>query len=196
MTPLASFQTTDIQQHTPAETGIWLFILADLTLFALFFFVFANDKSNLPEQFIAGQATLNTYFGAFNTVVLLFSSYFVATAVHAARILDKVTFTRSIKLTMLCGFAFLVVKFLEYREKLELGFHIASNEFYRNYFVFTGIHLWHVIIGLSLLGFILFESRKPNYLNDKQAFVEGSALYWHMVDLLWVVLFSLIYLVP
>jgi nitric oxide reductase NorE protein len=194
--PAISTTASEEQHHSLTETGVWIFILADMCIFCLYFWVFTWDKSHSPEQFITGQSTLNTYYGALNTFVLLVSSYFVASAVNAARQQKIDRFKRFLKLTIFCGVIFLVVKCLEYTEKFNAGFHIVTNEFYRNYFAFTGFHMLHVIIGLSLLSYILFESKKSEYLNDHQQFIEGSALYWHMVDLLWVILFSLIYLVP
>jgi len=180
----------------PSETGMWIFILADMCIFALYFFVFAWDKSQHPEQFIQGQATLNTTLGGANMIILLVSSFFMATAVHAARQLDVARYRHSIRLTLLCGSAFLVIKGFEYSEKLNAGFHVASNEFYRDYFTFTGLHALHVITGLCLLAYALPFGANGNLLHQRARFIENSGLYWHMVDLLWVVLFALIYLVP
>ncbi len=187
-------------QHRPSnkhaiETGIWVFLLFDLSIFALYFWIFAWDKTQLPEQFAAGQATLNTAYGAFNTLALLISSYFIANAVQKARLNDVTAVKRNLILTILCGITFLVVKCVEYADKFKAGHYIDSNVFYRDYFAFTGFHMLHVFIGLILLGYILFESQRTDYLKDNTNFLVGSSLYWHMVDLVWVVLFSLIYLV-
>ncbi len=183
-------------EHHPAEIGVWLFIFADMCIFAMYFGVFVWEKKLNPALFAEGQATLSAEFGGLNTVVLLISSFFAAKAVHSARMLNIDAYRRFIKFTMLCGFAFLCVKFLEYRDKFSAGFDIATNEFYRNYFAFTGFHLLHVILGLSLLTWLLFSVKTIEQLKGNIQTSEGVGLYWHMVDLLWVVLFSLIYLVP
>jgi len=182
--------------QSPAETGLWLFILADMTIFAMYFGIFAWDKSLHPQQFAAGQATLNTAFGGINTIILLVSSYFMATAVHAARAADTPRYIRNVLLTISCGCAFLVIKAMEYTGKISAGHHIDSNLFYRDYFAFTGLHMMHVIIGLGLLGYAWHLGKRDSGIATHAGFVEGSGLYWHMVDLLWVVLFALIYLVP
>ena len=184
------------KQPTPAEMGVWIFLLADMVIFALYFAVFAWEKNLYPEQFQQGQATLNNLYGTINTVILLVSSFFIAKAVHLARQQQLEKFRRGVLLTMLCGLMFLVIKVFEYSEKFSAGFHIASNEFYRNYFIFTGFHMVHVIVGLSLLCYVHFCIKQSKQLDNNRQFIEGCALYWHMVDLLWVILFALIYLAP
>ena len=179
-----------------AETGMWIFILADMSMFATYFWVFALDKSLHPEQFILGQATLDKSLGGVNTLILLLSSCFMAEAVQAARFSNAVNYTRYLLLTMFCGFAFLVIKITEYSEKISEGYHVASNVFYRDYFAFTGLHMLHVIIGLCVLGYAVQFGRHKQNLAKNAVFIENSGLYWHMVDLLWIVLFSLIYLAP
>lgn len=189
-------QVTTVQTTAPSETGIWIFILADMCIFALYFFVFAWDKSLHSAQFVQGQASLNTTLGGANTLILLLSSCFMAKAVQAARLSDMTHYARYIRLTMLCGGVFLVIKVSEYAEKLTADYHIASNEFYRDYFAFTGLHMLHVITGLCVLAYALQFGRNNKSLKTHARFIENSGLYWHMVDLLWVVLFTFIYLVP
>ena len=183
-------------EHHPAEIGVWLFVFADMCIFAMYFGVFVWEKNLNPVMFAEGQATLSTQLGGLNTVMLLISSYFTAKAVHSARVLNIDAYRRFIKLTMLCGFVLLSVKFVEYSDKFSAGFDIATNAFYRNYFSFTGFHLLHVIFGLSFLAWLLFSVKTAEQLKENVRASESVGLYWHMVDLLWVVLFSLIYLVP
>lgn len=180
----------------PAEAGIWVFLLADMIIFAMYFAVFVFDKSLQPQQFIAGQATLDTRLGGLNTVILLVSSYFMATAVHAARAANTARYSRYLRLTIACGCAFLVVKAIEYSAKFSAGYDIATDLFYRDYFAFTGLHMLHVIIGLCLLAYAGWLAKAGHRIDQHGRFIEGTGLYWHMVDLLWVVLFALIYLVP
>jgi len=187
-------QTPASDARIPGELGLWIFLLADMSIFALYFWVFIWNQSLHPEQFLQGQASLNHSLGLLNTVILLSSSYFAAMAVHGARTKNTTAFLRNIKLTIACGLGFGLVKAVEYGEKFDAGLHIASNEFYSFYFAFTGIHMVHVIIGLSLLSYTLFSFTTEEKIRQKMANIEGTVLYWHMVDLLWVVLFSLIYL--
>ncbi|MCG8673697.1 MAG: cytochrome c oxidase subunit 3 [Pseudomonadales bacterium] len=183
---------TDIS--APSEFGVWLFILADMCIFAMYFAVHLWEKSLNPDMFLQGQATLNTQYGGFNTVVLLLGSCFVAKSLHAARHAQIDRYKRLLTLTILTGVVFLVVKTVEYQEKFAAGFHIATNEFYRNYFAFTGFHMLHVIIGLSFLMWLLFSINSKEKVANNLGNIESVGLYWHMVDLLWVILFALIYL--
>lgn len=184
------------RKQNAAETGMWLFILADMCIFAMYFGVFLHDKSLHPDQFTQGQATLNTTLGGSNTLILLLSSYFMAKTVDAARRSDIASYARHLQLTIFCGCAFLVIKTVEYHEKITAGYHVASNLFYRDYFAFTALHLFHVITGLCLLFFALQFRKHEKYFTSHARFIENTGLYWHMVDLLWIVLFTLIYLVP
>jgi len=192
----ADSKNLQVNNEIPAEWSLWLFLLIDMSIFALYFWVFAWGKAQNPELYSEGQATLNTFFGGLNTVVLLISSFFIATAVHAARLLEVKKLQLFLKLTILCGGIFLIVKTFEYQEKFSGGFTIVTNEFYRNYLTFTGFHLMHVLFGLGFLIYILMAVKSETQAKEKIQYIEGAALYWHMVDLLWVVLFSLIYLVP
>jgi len=192
----ANPRTADTRQASPAETGVWVFIFADMCIFALYFMVFLYDKSLHASEFAQGQATLARHLGGFNTLVLLLSSLFMANAVRAIRLQDIPGCQRFLRLTLLCGLVFVCVKTFEYSAKFSGGFHIASNLFYRDYFAFTGLHLIHVLIGLSLLAWLYFTVNMPEMNRENIRTTEGIGLYWHMVDLLWIVLFTLIYLAP
>lgn len=180
-----------------AETGMWLFVLADMCIFSMYFWIFARDKILQPEQFLQGQQTLNTTLGGVNTIILLLSSFLIAKAVHAARTGNITMYSRFLWLTILCGGAFVVFKTFEYSEKISAGYHIATNDFYRDYFAFTGLHMFHVITGLCLLFYALtFAKHGQSNITRHSNFIENTGVYWHMVDLLWVILFTLIYLAP
>ena len=96
---------------------------------------------------------------------------------------------------MLCGFGFMAIKFVEYFEKLSVGLTPATNDFYMLYFVLTGLHLFHLIVGLAVLIVARSLAGRPVLTNDQERIVEGCSCFWHMVDLLWLVLFPLIFLV-
>ena len=177
----------------PGEPGIWVLVLGDMLIFALFFCLFTWYRADHPQMFAESQATLNQNYGTINTLFLLASSWFVVMAVNAA----KQQFYRPIPwffgAAFICGFCFGVVKILEYREKLAHGITITSNEFYMLYYTFTAIHFMHVCIGLCVLGYMILRSRHGRH-NDKDVMVyETGGIFWHMVDLLWIVLFPLIY---
>ena len=178
----------------PGEVGIWVFVLGDMFVFGLFFTVFVYYRGLDLELFRSSQATLNQNYGALNTLLLLFSSWFVVLAVidvreHAARYA-----ARLLGLAMLCGIGFSIVKFIEYGEKLRAGLGIMTNDFYMYYYIFTGLHFVHVIIGLGVLLYLRSMVRVGVKSAGELRIFESGAIYWHMVDLLWIVLFPLLYL--
>ena len=179
----------------PGEAGVWIFILGDISVFAVFFIVYLVERSKQVDLFDLSQATLNNNFGALNTVVLLISSLLVALAVHAIRAAQRLLAQRFIVGAFLCGVAFIVVKVFEYHEKIAANHIPSTNGFYLLYFVLTGLHLFHLVIGLAVLTALWFLARKPDVSKNQWAFFEGGACFWHMVDLLWLVLFPLLFLV-
>ena len=182
-------------RHLPGEEGIWLFILGDMMVFALFFLTFVYYRSTDVETYVTAQRGLNEGLGLLNTLFLLTSSWFVALAIRAVRKGRSVSASWLIAAAMFCGLMFVVVKIIEYREKFAAGITVLTNEFFMFYFMFTAIHLIHVVIGLGVLTYLRLLSRRPvAAAGDIRAFESGAA-FWHLVDLLWVVLFALLYLV-
>jgi nitric oxide reductase NorE protein len=181
--------------HVPGEPGIWITVLGEMAIFGLFFCIFMFYRSHSIELYRASQLTLNRGFGALNTLLLLSSSAFVVRAVQTFRERSTVQAERLFGLAIVCGCGFVLVKILEYREKIGAGITPASDDFYMFYFVLTGFHLLHVLIGLGLLTWLRRRSRRPWTDPAQLALIESGAVFWHMVDLLWVVLFSLFYLI-
>jgi nitric oxide reductase NorE protein len=184
-----------IERHLPGEAGVWVFILGDMLIFAVFFLVFAWYRSHDVPMFNHSQATLNQACGAFNTFLMLTSSWFVALAVQAARCDFGKVSARFFALAFLCGLGFVVVKFFEYSEKIQAGITLTSNDFYMYYYVFTGIHLMHVLIGMGVLAFLWSASRPGSFDTRTIGNLESGASFWHLVDILWIILFALLYLV-
>lgn len=183
-------------RRIPGEAGIWVLIAGDLLFFTLFFFVFADAAGKAPIQFAAGHRLLDTGLGLLNTLLLLTSSLLVAIGVGRAK-----QFTRSartpIRLAMLCGFGFVIVKIVEYSGKIAQGITPLSGEFFVYYYAFTGIHLFHVLLGLAALSWAQFQVAILPLPDNRVQLLESAALFWHLVDLLWIVLFALFYvLVP
>ncbi len=172
---------------------MWVFIFGDLVVFGLFFLTYLVYRADSPALYRDAQLHLNAGLGLLNTLLLLTSSWFVAQAVNAVRRASLATASRLIAGGFALGAGFVVVKFLEYREKFASGITVISNDFYMFYFMYTGIHLLHVLIGLGVLIFLFMETRKEPSAIDVRTFESGGA-FWHLVDLLWVVLFALLYL--
>ena len=180
--------------HIPGETGIWVFVLGDMTVFAMLFAGFVFYRAEQLGLYLESQAALNQTFGAINTLLLLSSSWFVVMGTDAARRDARALAQRLFAAAFLCGAGFGLVKFFEYREKVLQGLTPVANEFYSFYYMLTGLHLLHVLIGMIVLGFVFLRVRAGIRTASDRVFLEGSATYWHMVDLLWIVLFPLLYL--
>jgi nitric oxide reductase NorE protein len=188
-----SSSPTDQARHIPGEAGVCVFIMGDMLIFGLFFAVFCFYRGQQPELFTQSQQLLNVHYGALNTLLLLTSSWFVVMAVNAVRKQLRVQAMRLFVLAFACGAGFSLVKIIEYREKIEAGLYLTSNDFFMYYYIFTGLHFVHVIIGMLLLAFVILKLRAPSQ-PEEISFFEVAASYWHMVDVLWIILFPLIYL--
>ena len=180
--------------HLPGEVGIWMFIAGDLIMFSLFFGTFVFYRSQNVELYIQAQNMLNQAYGLANTLLMLTSSWFVAIAVKGARAREYEISTRCFSAAFLCGIGFVVVKYFEYGEKLQAGITLETNDYFMYYYLFTGIHLLHVIIGLGVLLFCYKIVQQAAFSELHLIHVESGASFWHLVDMLWIVLFALLYL--
>lgn len=185
-------------RRIPGEEGLWVFLLGDMCIFALFFGTIVVTRREQPEIFHAGQHELHPILGLLNTLLLLTGSVLVVYGVHAVRSASGrgATFFAG---ALVCGLGFAAVKAVEYTLLGREGYTGGSSDFFMYYFVFTGIHLAHLTVGVVLLGFLVRLGRR---LSAGEApspgqvrLVECGGCYWHMVDLLWLVLFPLLYLV-
>jgi nitric oxide reductase NorE protein len=181
-------------RHIPGEAGLWILIFGDMTVFAILFCVYLTERGKQLGIFDHAQDTLNRNLGALNTLLLLSSSLLVVLATRAIK-----TARRSAPLLLAgaiaCGLGFVAVKAIEYHEKIAAGITPDVNTFYMYYFVLTGLHLAHVLLGLVVLAVLFTLSRKAELSEGQLRFFEGGACFWHMVDLLWIVIFPLLYLV-
>jgi nitric oxide reductase NorE protein len=184
-----------VPADVPGEVGIWIFLLGDMSIFGAFFAVFLWEGRQRPEQYADSAAALNQGIGAVNTVVLLLSSYLVVVALQAYRAGASQAMTRALWGATACAALFAGLKSTEYVLGLSSGHVPSSNVFFTFYYVLTGIHLLHVVIGLGLLTLWRRRTRRETVSGSSAVLVECAAAYWHMVDLLWIVIFTLLYLV-
>ena len=180
-------------KRLPGDLAIWIFILAEMLVFAVFFSAYAFARAKNVEMFNLYQQTLDRNAGALNTLLLITGSWFVVLAVQAAHRDDNKAITRNVALGFLCGGAFLVVKILEYSAKFGAGISLSTNTFYMFYISLTFFHFMHVILGMIILAAIWLQARKGAYTSQNAHGLESGAAYWHMVDLLWIILFPLVY---
>ncbi|MGV9797716.1 cytochrome c oxidase subunit 3 family protein [Mycobacterium sp. NPDC003449] len=177
--------------HLPSDGSMWVFVLGDLVIFSSYFVIFMIYRAKQPQLFLESQQHLSINFGVINTLALLASSWFVARSVLAARAGDP---ARAMKLTVyggLCGVLFMAIKAFEWSSEIGQGRTFPSNDFFMFYYMLTGVHLFHVALGLVFLGVSYFELRNPRFRRVEM--VETGAMYWHLVDMLWIVIFTLVY---
>lgn len=195
MTQAVASPASSPRGRIPGEEGIWLFIAGDLVLFTLLFCVFLHMRGEQLTVFTEGRAQLNQTWGLVNTLLMLTSSWCVATAVHAARRQMTAITVRCFTGALACGLGFWTVKGFEYSEKLSAGITISTNDFFMLYFIYTGLHLLHVTIGMGVLTWLALYSKRGAFTPGKLQNIESGASFWHLVDLLWIVLFALLYMV-
>jgi len=177
----------------PGEPGLWVFLLGDMTMFGVFFVAFLVQRGEDPATFAHSREALTVAVGAINTVVLLTSSLLVALAVRAHRDGARERSRGLVAGAAACGALFAVIKVAEWATKLADGHHPDSDLFFTYYYLLTGVHFLHVLIGGCVLTFWLRRLGRAPRAGEERV-VEGCASYWHMVDLLWVVLFPVLYL--
>jgi nitric oxide reductase NorE protein len=181
-------------RRLPGVDGVWVFIGADSVIFAILFLTFMQDRLKNPALLEASRHALNMNLGGIDTLILLTSSWSVALAIQALKrdLINRVP--RYLLGGVLTGLMFVVSKSIEYIQKFAHGLTPGTNPFFMWYFTLTGIHLAHVLAGTSLLAFLWVRSRGGAYSSSHRAVPESVASFWHLVDLLWIVLFPLLYL--
>jgi nitric oxide reductase NorE protein len=185
-------------RHLPGEAGVWVFVFGDMTVFALMFGSYVYYRALEVDVFVASMATVNQTLGLVNTLLLLTSSLFTALGVKA---IDKHNGALAQILFLLaigCGLGFVIIKLVEYQEKFLEGYTIATNNYYMFYYVLTLTHLVHLVLGgggLIFLAMMAGRLRSEEKTVSQTKLFEGVGVYWHLVDLVWVVLFPLLYTV-
>lgn len=206
------------QQFDAAKMGMWLFLLTEILLFSGMFVAYTVYRVWHPEVFADAANLLNWQWGAFNTLVLLSSSFTVVLAIHFAQKNDKKKLVAMLVSTFLLACVFLVVKYIEYTAKFEHGIfagraynpdveyllHYVDDptnllspfaaQFFSIYFVMTGIHGVHVLIGMGLFAWMTKRALNDEFSSEYYTPVEIAGLYWHLVDIIWIFLFPLLYL--
>ncbi|WP_433241591.1 cytochrome c oxidase subunit 3 [Actinomadura nitritigenes] len=175
----------------PGDVHMWVMVLGDLFFFGCYFVTYMVFRALSDEDFSAAQRHLHTGIGVANTVVLLTSSLFAALAVIAVRRGAFGNAQRLLLATAACGAVFALLKAYEWHSEITGG-HTVADEFFSFYYVLTGVHLVHVALGMLILGVAVRELRDPG--KRRAEVVEQSVAFWHMVDLLWVVIFAILYL--
>jgi nitric oxide reductase NorE protein len=181
-----------IARYLPGDIAVWLFIFAELTVFGILFISFAVARSLNPETFHIGHEALHPWTGLMNTVALITASYFVATAVHQLRQkASGVEWRLWLALAVSCIYT--TGKMWEYVDLYGQGYNLGTNTFFMFYFFLTFFHFMHVILGQIILIALAMKVRSGEYDGSDMNGMESGACYWHMVDLVWLVLFPILY---
>lgn len=186
-----SIPTRTDSKHAPGEEGVFILVLMDMMLFMIIFGSYFYERAKNPEIFTQSQSSLSVSAGIFNTLILLTSSWFIVLAIRSLTRLNRRACMAFILLTLACSFAFSISKFLEYKEKLSAGITMLTNDFFMFYYMITGLHFMHVLIGSIVLIVMLFRIKNGS---SGVHGLESSATFWHMVDLLWIIIFPLLYI--
>jgi cytochrome c oxidase subunit 3 len=197
--------TEVLRNDDASKLGMWLFIFTELLLFGGLFLVYTIFRAAYPENFHEASLELSVTIGALNTIVLLISSMTIAMALTAIQKNNKKLALQMIAVTLFMATFFLVNKYFEWGAKLHHGLYPGSelmqlldrghHLYFSLYFFMTGLHALHIIVGMVLLIICFFKVNNESIHHQKYVNLENGALYWHLVDLIWIFLFPLMYLI-
>jgi len=196
------------QQKDASTLGMWIFLITEIMFFGGMFLAYTIYRNAYPNAFAVASSSLNEIIGAVNTGVLLCSSFTMVLAVRAAQLGQRKAVMTFLVLTLILGTAFLVIKGFEWNTKFQEHhvpgptFHLAGTAmqgqaqlFFSLYFAMTGLHALHMIVGVGLLSFLLYKTYKGTYTAEYMTPIDIVGLYWHFVDIIWIFLFPLLYLI-
>ncbi len=182
------------QQREAGTLGMWVFLVTEIMFFGGMFLAYTLYRSKYPAAFASASNHLDITLGAVNTGVLILSSFTMALAVYGTQVGKRKLQLFCLALTIVLGLTFLGIKAVEYKDKYVDSTVKNVEMFYWIYFAMTGMHAVHMIIGVGLLSFLLFFSVKRRYGPEYHNPIEVTGLYWHFVDIVWIFLFPLLYL--
>jgi cytochrome c oxidase subunit 3 len=202
---------TAAQQKDASTVGMWVFLITEIMFFGGMFLAYSIYRSKYPYVFDVASSSLNVYIGAANTVVLLCSSFTMVMAVRNAQLGIRKGIVLWLILTLILGCVFLGVKAYEWNEKFVehhipgmANFHLdglgldmqgPAQLFFSLYFAMTGLHAMHMIVGVGILSVLIFQAKRGKFTAEYMTPVDISGLYWHFVDIVWIFLFPLLYLI-
>ncbi len=188
-----------------AKLGMWVFIFTEILLFGGLFLVYAIMRSSFSTEFHQAAHHLNAFIGTINTIVLLVSSATVAMSITAVQKGNNKLAVALLFITLLCAAAFMVNKYFEWGHKIHIGLYPGSDlmlklshgqvMFFSLYYFMTGLHMFHLVVGGIILTIVMIKVQQGTINSKKYVLLENGGLYWHLVDLIWVFLFPLLYLI-
>jgi cytochrome c oxidase subunit III len=199
---------TEAQQKDASTLGMWIFLITEVMFFGGLFLAYSVYRTWYPGAFGAASNSLNVTIGAINTAVLLCSSFTMVMAVRAGQLGQRKTIVLFLALTLILGGVFLGVKAYEWNEKFQ-EHHVPGPSFllegpvaqgpaqlfFSLYFVMTGLHALHMVVGAGLLVMLIVQARRGKFSASYYTPIDVVGLYWHFVDIIWIYLFPLLYLI-
>ena len=185
--------TSQLSGRLPGDLAMWFFILAELTVFAILILAFAVTQMFNPQLFGESRAALDSSIGLALTLSLLTSGLLAALAVEQVRQARQGRAALLLLAALASACIYVVLKLNEYGHLAGLGLGMEHNTFFTLYWILTGFHFLHVLLGMVILGWLAERCRRGAYRTDTHSGLESGVLYWHMVDLVWVLLFPLVY---
>lgn len=178
----------------PGDVAWWMFLTAEFLTLGIFFVTYAFSRAGDVEGFQASQAELHPQLAFANTLVLITSGFFAARGVLSMQAGKPRTCSKWYAAAAILGVVFLVIKTMEYADRLGAGINLSTSTFYFFYFFLTGFHYLHVVLGVGFLCWMAVKTHRQANAPQDLANVESCAAFWHMLDLVWIVLFPLLYL--
>lgn len=199
------------QQFDAAKMGMWVFLITEILLFSGMFVAYTVYRSWHPAAFELASGELNWLLGGINTVVLLTSSLTVALSIHYAQKDNQRLLTLNLAVTVALAAVFMVIKYIEWTTKFHHGLYPGGffnptehyayllqpyvPQFFSIYYVMTGIHAVHVLVGMGVIGWLATRAGRGHFSSEWYTPIELAGLYWHLVDIIWIFLFPLLYLI-
>lgn len=195
------------QQFDSAKMGMWIFLVTEILFFGGLFAAYIVYRAWNPELYTMASTQLDTVMGGINTVVLIMSSLTVAWAIRCAQLESQKGVMITLGISILLACTFMVIKYFEYTHKFHLGIfpgeyyafdgidHPKAHIFFSIYYMMTGLHGIHVIIGIGLMIWLMVKSSQGAFSSEYYTPIEITGLYWHLVDIIWIFLFPLLYLI-
>ncbi len=196
-----------MHEFMASKEGIWLFMVTEILMFGGLFVGYFLMHAAYPQMFSEGASFLDWKMGTLNTFILIISSWTMALSIHFIQTGKNSKATAALIVTLLCGFGFLIVKYFEYSHKIHDGLlpgrffahegAVAQNlgMYFGFYFTMTGLHGIHVVTGMALIAWVLIRHLRGDFDPHYFTAVEGVGIFWHIVDLVWIFLFPVLYLI-
>lgn len=186
--------TQRVGMEPPGGVLVWLILFVELLTFGMGLVVFLVQSHDAPDVFRSGRTQLNQSIGMANTLVLLSGGWFMASSLVSLRAARQPQAERWLEATIGSGVLFLILKGFEYADKLQHGLDLHADTFFTLYWLLTGFHFVHVVVAIMILMFMWRGLRRGSYTFERHEDIQGAGVFWHMCDLIWLLVYPVVYL--